>query len=216
MMTKGKSFLALVALAFALNCAPFASGQTATFSFNDGSGTANAGSYSSGSSFTFSITLNFVPGGNIADLNGFSYWLEQQNPNSPFNFAITNRDVSGSQFTFLQTPGLTYPQNMTPQNANDLGASVPGATGVGAGNYFIANLTISISASALPGTYLIENITTGGKTAIITDDFGNILAIPQSTYSVTVVPEPGSLALLLTGICLSGFEVLRQRANRRG
>src|SRR3954447_19120050 len=127
--------VATLIFAFAFACAATSSAQTATFSYNDGSGLPNAGTYTPGSSFTFAITLNFAPGGNVANLDGLSYWIEQQNPSSPFNFAITNRDVTGSQFTFLQTPGLVYPQNMTPTNANDLGASLPGPTGIGAGNY---------------------------------------------------------------------------------
>lgn len=188
--------------------------QTATFTYNDGTGVANAGSYNPGSSFTFSITLNFAPGGNVANLEGFSYWFEQQNPNAPFNFAITNRDVTGSQFTALQTPGLTYPQNMTPQNAGDLGAFLPGPTGVGAGNYLVANLTFSISPSALPGTYVIENTTTAGKTSVITDDHGHTFAIPQATYTVTVVPEPTVVALLVSGCACFAAPGLRRLPRR--
>src|SRR3954463_11741380 len=185
-----KVLAAAAAIACSLVAVATLSAQTASFSYNDGSGAPNAGTYTPGSSFTFSITLAFAPGGNVANLDGLSYWFEQQNPNAPFNFAITNRDVTGSQFTFLQTPGLTYPQNMAPQNANDLGAFLPGPTGVGANTYFIANLTISISASAAPGTYVIENTTTGGKTSVITDDVGHTFAIPQATYTIAVVPEP--------------------------
>ena len=192
-----------------------AAAQIATFTYNDGNGVGNAGSYSPGSSFTFSITLNFVPGGAVANLDGVSYWFEQQNPASPFFFAITNRDASSSQFNSLQAPGITYPQNMTPQNASDLGGFLPGPTGIGAGNYFIANLTISISASALPGSYVIENTTTGGKTSVITDDQGHIFNIPQAAYTITVVPEPATSALLATGMVLSGIGLLKRRAHSR-
>jgi hypothetical protein len=195
--------------------APVGFAQSASFSYNDGSGTPNAGSYAPGSSFTFSITLNFTPGGSIANLDGFSYWFEQQNPSAPFNFAITNRNAAGSQFTSLQTPGVTYPQNMTPQSSSDLGALLPGPSGIGAGNYFVANITVSISASAAPGTYLIENTTTGGKTSLITDDVGHLFNIPQATYSITVVPEPGSISLFFTGLTFVGMVACRRRARRR-
>jgi hypothetical protein len=213
-MKKSLGFWAAVLVVIWTGAAP-ASAQTATFSYDDGNGAGNAGTYSPGSSFTFSITLHFVAGGNISNVAGLSYWFEQQNPNSPFNFAITNRNVTGSQFSDLQTPGLTYPQNLTPQNTNDLGAFVT-QSGLGTGNYLVANLTISISPSALPGSYFIENTTIGGKTSAISDDLGHTLAIPQSTYNITVVPEPGSLALLAAGIGLFGVGLIRRRANPRG
>lgn len=191
-----------------------ATAQTATFSYDDGNGVPNAGTYAPGSSFTFSITLNFAPGGNIANLEGLSYWFEQQNPNAPFYFAITTRNLSGSTFSFQNPPSITFPQNLTPQNSTDLGAVRQEPTGVGAGSYFVANLTISISPSALPGSYIIENTTTGGKTSVITDDLGHTFSIPQSTYTITIVPEPGSLALVSTGICVSASGLLLRRMRR--
>src|SRR5581483_3104688 len=139
-----RGFGIAAALTFALAAIPAASGQTASLSFNDGVGTPNVGSYTPGSSFTFAVNLAFAPGGTIANLDGISYWFQQQNPGSPVNFAITLRDVTGSQFTDLQTQNLTYPQSLTPANSKDLGALLPGSP-VGAGSYFIANITVSIS-----------------------------------------------------------------------
>ena len=211
-------FLVLAAVAFIciFASARSSSGQTATFSYNDGSGAPNAGTYTPGSSFTFSITLAFAPGGTVANLEGLSYWFEQQSSSAPFNFAITNRDATGSQFNLLQTPGLTYPQNMTPSSASDLGGSLQGVTGVGAGNYFIANITVSISGTAAPGTYIIENTTTAaGKHSVISDDVGHTLAFLQSTYTITtVVPEPGTTALVVAGVAVLGVAWRRRAASR--
>ena len=193
----------LLAAAAALTCMfaaiSVSSAQTAVFSYDDHNVVPNAGTYTPGSSFTFSISLAFTAGGNVANLEGLSYWFEQQNPNAPFNFAITLRDVTGSQFTDLQTPGLTYPQAMTPQNLKDLGALLPTTPGLGNGSYFIANITVSIAPTAAPGTYVIENVTTGGKTSVITDDQGHTFAIPQATYTITVVPEPAAASLFILG-----------------
>src|SRR5436305_7936298 len=141
-----KHLLAAVALLLSVIGA---NSQTALFIYNDNSGTPNAGTYTPGSSFTFSIGLTFAPGGAIANLDGLSYWMTQQSPGAPTPFSITMRDVTGSIFTDLQTPGLTYPQNLNPTNANDLGAAIPvgtpaGSEAVGAGTYFIANITIAI------------------------------------------------------------------------
>ena len=114
-------------------------GQTAVFTYDDGGaggGLPNSGTYHPGDSFTFSIDLAFTPGGTISNLDGVSYWLQQNSPASPFIASVTLRDVSTSPFTDLQTPGLTYPQNLNPSNANDLGGAVPiGNSPLGAGSY---------------------------------------------------------------------------------
>jgi hypothetical protein len=172
------------------------SAQTALFIYNDGNGTPNQGTYSPGTSFTFSINLAFTPGGNVSNLEGLSYWFTQRTPvGAPFNFAITLRDVTGSPFTDLQTPGLTYPQNLNPTNANDLGALLAsGATPLGAGTYFVANITISIANTAAVGEYVISNTTTGGKTSVITDSAGHTFAIPEADYIIDVIPEPATWA----------------------
>lgn len=208
-----KYFLPIVAVALMLAGGSTARAQTAVFGFNDNNGTPNSGTYMPGDSFTFSITLGFAPGGTVANLDGLSYWFEQQNPNAPFNFSITNRDLSTSLFNSPQTTGIVYPQNLAPSNASDLGAFKNGA-GVGAGAYFIANLTIQISPSAAPGIYQIENTTTGGKQSVITDDQGHTAVIPQAVYTITVVPEPSSLALCASGIPIALGFLRRFRASR--
>jgi len=185
-----KKQLLIVALGVVAATSAFA--QTALFIFNDGNGVPNAGVYHPGDSFTFSINLAFTPGGNIANLAGLSYWFQQSTPSAPFYFSITNRDVTGSSFTFLQTPGLTYPQTLSPANSRDLGASTASGNGVGAGTYFIANLTVSISSSAALGDYFIEDTTTTPKISVIADDSGHTFAIPQATYEIQVVPEPAT------------------------
>ena len=166
-----------------------------------------------GDSFTFSITLGFAPGGPVANVDGLSYWFEQSNPSAPFYFSITNRDNTGSPFTDLQSPHIVYPQNLTPANASDLGALAP-AAGFGAGVYFVANLTIHIDPSATAGVYQIENTTTGGKTSLVVDDQGHTFPIAQDVYTITIVPEPSSLALCATGLPIAFGFLRRFRAGR--
>lgn len=206
----------LAALVASLALSTEASAQSGVFNYNDGDGAGDAGSYAPGSSFTFSITLAFTPGGTIGNLEGVSYWFEQVSPaGAPFNFAITLRDITGSMFTFEQTPGLTYPQNLASQNDNDLGALLPGNTGVGAGSYFLANITVSIDPAAAPGVYTIGNTISGGKTSVYFDDgFLDSAPIPRALYTITVIPEPSTYALLgFAAIGLVGVAVRRRSLN---
>src|SRR3984893_4714942 len=192
----------LVAIALVLSSLGAAKAQTALFIYNDNSGVPNAGTYTPGSSFTFSINLAFTPGGSIANLDGLSYWFTQGSPASPTPFAITLRDVTGSQFTDLQTDPLTYPQNLNPTNANDLGAAIPvNQSAVGAGTYFVANITVSIPLNApTTGTFVISNTTSGGKTSVISDSFGHTFAIPEADYTITMIPEPATWLTPVLGL----------------
>jgi hypothetical protein len=170
------------------------SGQTANFIYNDGNGVPDAGTYNPGDSFTFSINLVFTSGGSITNLDGLSYWLQQKSPGSPFIASITLRDATGSPFSDLQTPGLTYPQNLNPSNANDLGGAVPvGNSPLGNGTYLVANITVKISdAAPIIGTFVLDETLTGGKTSVISDSLGNTFAIAEADYTITMIPEPGT------------------------
>ena len=215
MNTLGKQVW-VVAMVFVFACTGVStsSAQTATLIYNDGDGAPAVGSYLPGTSFTFSINMFFAPGGSVTNLVGLSYWFQQQTPaGAPFPFAITLRDVTGSLFTDLQTPGLTYPQTLAPQSDKDLGAIKPDGIGVGTGTYLISNITISIDPSAPLGTYLIGNTTSGGKTSVISDDVGHTFAIPSVTYEIDVIPEPATwLAGGLSLAALLGYH-RRRRAN---
>jgi hypothetical protein len=200
--------LAVLACTMSAIAASFA--QTASFTFNDGSGDPASGTYTRGDSFNISIMLNFTPGGSIANLAGLSYWF-QQNSGSPFNFAIAGRNLSGSIFTDAQTPGITFPQSLAPSNASDLGAAMASLTGVGAGSYFIAVVTVTINATAANGTYTIGNTFAGSKTSVISDNMGNTFAIAQSTYQIVVAPDGGSTALLLAVSSLGLFGLARRQ-----
>jgi len=185
----------LLSILAALALTSVCSAQTAVFNYNDGVGTPNAGSYHPGDSFTFSINLTYVAGGSVPNLEGLSYWLQQTSPaGSPFNFSVTLRDATGSPFSDLQTPSLTYPQSLNPSNANDLGGAQPVGPGpLGSGTYFVANITVSIDPSApIFGTYVLSNTFAGGKTSVISDNNGHTFAIPEADYTVTLVPEPST------------------------
>jgi len=188
------------------------SAQSALFIYNDGSGTPNAGTYTAGTSFSFTINIAFTPGGNISNLEGLSYWFQQTTPaGAPFNFAITLRDVTGSPFTDLQS-NLTYPQNLNPSNPKDLGALLPtGQSPLGVGTYLVATLTISIDPSAASGVYTISNTFSGGKTSVITDSAGHTFAIPEADYTITVVAVPEPATWTAGGLIFAGLLFTQRR-----
>ena len=209
----------MAACACILAALPAAKAQSALFIYNDGGaggGAPNSGTYTPGSSFTFSINLGFVPGGSVPNLDGLSYWFQQSSPaGAPFPFSITNVDVTGSPFTDLQTPGLTYPQNLNPSNPNDLGAAQPVSTpGLGAGTYFVANITVSVALNApTTGTFVISDTTSGGKTSVISDDMGHTFAIPEADYTITMIPEPATWLVPSLVLAALGF-AQRRRISR--
>lgn len=198
------------------------SAQSTNFIYDNGTGTPASGSYAPGSSFTFSVDLSFTSGGAINDLEGLSYWF-QQNENAPYPFSITLRDVTGSPFSDLQSPALSYPQVLDPISRNadgstsftDEGGLIPaGDPGLPSGMYHVADITFSIDASAAPGVYHIQNVVTGGRTAFIFNDQGTGFRIPAAIYTVTVVPEPTTTALSVLGVGALLIFGLRRRAVR--
>src|SRR3954469_7072250 len=108
-----KHFLTLTAVCCFFAAVSVSSGQTALLSFNDGNGTPNAGTIDVGvgqTTFTLALNLAFAPAGSVVNLEGLSYWFVQTSPAGPQPISITNRDATGSLFTDLQTPGISYPQ----------------------------------------------------------------------------------------------------------
>ena len=211
---KNPLVIAIAALACTLCGISTSPAQTASFTFNDGNGVPNSGISHAGSTFSFDVMLNFTPGGSVPNLAGVSYWM-QQNSGGPFLFAISNRDMTGSLFTDAQTPGITYPPALTPNNASDLGAVLAsGATGLGAGSYFIARITVSVSNAATPGFYTLGSTFAGPRTSFITDDQGRTLAVAPGTYQVFIAPETGSTVLLLGVSALALVAVARRQRVR--
>ncbi len=190
------------------------SAQSANFSYNDGAGSPNSGSYLPGSSFTFAISLAFTPGGSVNNLAGVSYWFQQNNA-SPFYFSIAMRDATGSPFNDFLNPLGT--ENLAPTNPTDLGGLVPYYPGgEGAGTYFIANITLSIDPSAAPGVYTIQNVISGGQTSVISDDAGNTFDLPASAYTITVLPNAvpeGGATVVLLGTAVTALGALRRKLS---
>ena len=179
-----------------------------------------------GSSFTIGISLVLVTGGNIPNVQGFSLWMAQLSPGvGPFPFAITIRDATGGAFI---PDRVVFPQVLDPISRNSDGT--PTATDLGgqsaaaplsSGTYFIYNLTFSLAANALPGNYTIGSTTSsvpgvGGRFSVISDLSGNnTFPVAASSFNITVVPEPSSIALLCVGLVSAGALAYRRRVAAR-
>ena len=215
-----------VAIAFAFAAAPNSSAQSGVFTFTP----LTSLNVAPGGSVQFQIFLNYTAGGNIPTIGGLTYFLQQTSPSSPFVFSITGNFSGPPNFTgqrgrdWVNGPGgssifddvLTSDQSFnnaplnagattaTPgSNALDLGALVDQTNfpnGAPSGNYFIANITLTLAGNAPAGNYTIQQTTTGGKQSVINDQTGSFTApITGGTITFTVIPEPSTYALLAFG-----------------
>jgi hypothetical protein len=185
----------------------------AILSFDDHSGTPDAGSYAAGTSFTFDITLAVSTSGtdSVPDVSGFSVWFETSAANNSY-FTITSRTLS----TFTDPTSTTFPQAIVAGgNAFDLGGT--GSTQPTNASYLVMSITIAINASTPAGTYTIVTTTTDSnpdhsKRSVASDSSFVSHPIAATTYTITVVPEPATLSLLgLGGLGSFGLTVLRAR-----
>ena len=87
----------------------------------------------------------------------------------------------------------------TTPNPSDFGAGAP-SDPIGPGTYFVGHISLSLSGLA-PGIYTLQTTTVSGRICEIssfdeTTGFSEE-PIPAATYTITIVPEPSTLALLV-------------------
>jgi hypothetical protein len=107
-------------------------------------------------------------------------------PNAFVSFPVSFDDAG-----FFTSPGYLAEHP-------DLGATAPGKGDdfmpQPAGTYFVAHISFALNG-AIPGVYTLRS-TTLGHESVVSDENFNDNDLPVENYTITIIPEPGTLALL--------------------
>jgi hypothetical protein len=176
-------------------------------------------------------SISFVPSGTIFNqndtftlntfltfsgynANGLSYWLELPAAQRSF-FHITAETFL--TFTDPTQPGwpndFNYPMTNGVDNgfyatSNDLGGTTNPPDVVVPGTYLISHISFSIMGAA-PGVYTFYTTSTGPRPSIVSDEGFADHPIPRASFTITVVPEPSTFALV--ALAGAGLAMLAHR-----
>ena len=184
-----------------------------SLSLSDGDATPASRIVVPGSTFTLTASLLST----TESITGVDYYLQATGAASG-KFRITDRNIGASPFSDLvkanagdngANPGIAdlTVSLLNPRNGLDLGASISNVNvPVPAGNYLLADFTISVPSGLAPGTYVIATASDTGTGWVAQAPLFNESAFSQhGSFSVIVnppltpIPEPTS-GLILTGI----------------
>jgi hypothetical protein len=180
-------------------------GHTAMLTLIDSVGSPNSVSITPGSAFSASVFLSSETNETFA---GLSYFLTGSGPENNV-FSITNRDITGSNFTDLTSTNANVIAGgaLNPSNDNDLGGLLSDVLSpVGPGSFFVATFSFSSNPLTSPGVYTIGFL----SNAVYVDaDLNDIPFSSLGSYNVEVIPEPTTVVLLAGS--LTAMMLLRRR-----
>ncbi|MFZ3376878.1 MAG: PEP-CTERM sorting domain-containing protein [Chthoniobacterales bacterium] len=174
-------------------------------------------------------SISFTPSGTVFNQNdtftvdttltnsgysswAFAYWLETAAASRTFfhitaetflTFIYPNQPGWPNEFSFPMTNGVDNGYYATSNDLGgswaDLDATAQPLAAIPPGTYQVSHITFSITG-ATPGVYTFYSTSTDPRPSIVVDGDFNSNAIPRASFTITVVPEPSTFALLaLTG-----------------
>ena len=204
-------------------CSVFAQTHTQSISFDDGVGPGNAGTYGSNDHFSVDLYLTYSGYNSY----GFSLWMETTAAAAPYltltgmtnntTFPDLNPFLTFPQaFTLLQSNGMYTTPNSPDGGPSDIGSTVsnPQAGSVPPGTYFVGQLSVALNGLP-PGVYVMRTDALGGHTSEVVDTKFMDNNIPVSEYTITVVPEPSTMALLGVAAIVLVLSARRRTGLRR-